>query len=171
MHLPVSLHSGQIAVHATQGFFAPLHGHQWWKMDSGGRTNTGDLVAGGTPDAIIEGIESPYDMVGSRSIVAIHFKDANTFDPFMDTFLKVQQASDISGTVSVLHGTEFQSFRIGSAVYHVGALPWWNKLALWFTQFPWLAALIVIALAFLVAIWSRQWLRAKARRRLTMVDY
>src|ERR1700683_5133273 len=47
MHLPVSLHSGQIAVHGTQGFFASLHGHQWWKLESGEPTDSGDLVAGG----------------------------------------------------------------------------------------------------------------------------
>jgi cellulose synthase (UDP-forming) len=169
-HLPVSLSSGQIVVHDTQGFFAKLHGHQWWKMDSGDHIDSGDLAAGGTPDAIIEGIESPFDIVGNRSIVAIHLKNGSIFEPFMDTFLKVQQASDVSGTVSVLHGTEFQSFHIGSTVYHVGALPWLTKATLWLTQAPWLVAVIVIVLAFLVALWSRQGLRARARQRLTAVD-
>ncbi len=42
-------------------------------------------------------------------------------------------------------------------------------LTLWFTQVPWLAALIVIALAILVAFWVRQWLRGRARARLTMM--
>ncbi len=81
---------------------------------------------GGTPDAIIEGIESPYDIAGSRSIVAIHLKDGTTFLPFMDTFMQVQQASDISGSVAVFHGSQFQSFRVGAEVYHVGVLPWWT---------------------------------------------
>jgi cellulose synthase (UDP-forming) len=88
----------------------------------------------------------------------------------MDTFLKVQQASDISGSVAVLHGTSFQSFRIGANVYHVGTVPWWIRLQLWLTRVPWLAALIVIALAFLIAIWTRQWLRVRARARLKMVE-
>ena len=68
----------------------------------------------------------------------------------MDTFIKVQQSSDISGSVSVLHGTQFQSFRIGSEVYHVGVLPWWTRLTLWFMEVPWLAAVVVIILAFLI---------------------
>ena len=66
-------------------------------MQSDEHTESGDLIATGTPDAVIEGIESPYDVGGSRSIVAIHLKDAPTFEPFMQTFLYVQQASDISG--------------------------------------------------------------------------
>jgi cellulose synthase (UDP-forming) len=80
----------------------------------------------------------------------------------------VQQSSDISGSVSVLRGTQFQSFRVGSAIYHVGALDWLTTLTLWLGQVPWLGALIVIAIAFLLAIWTRQWLRSKARTRLTM---
>jgi cellulose synthase (UDP-forming) len=88
----------------------------------------------------------------------------------MDNFLTVQQSSDISGTVSVLHGTQFQSFRVGSAVYHVGVLPWWVRLRLWAAEYPWLIALVIVFLAFLIAIWTRQWLRARARARLTMLE-
>jgi len=167
--LPVALHSGQIQVHDTQGFFAPLH-HAWWKVKSEEHTESGDLTASGTPDAVIEGIKSPFDPGDSRSVVAIHLKDASTFEPFMASFMNVQQASDIAGSVSVLHGTQFQSFRIGAEVYHVGVLPWWTRLTLWFMEVPWLAAVVVLFLAFLVAIWTRQWLRRKARARLKMVE-
>ena len=167
--LPVALHSGRIQVHDTQGFFAPIH-HAWWKTQSDEHSESGDLTTSGTPDAIIEGIESPYDKTDSRSVVAIHLKDAATFDPFMQTFLYVQQASDIQGSVSLLLGTRFQSFRIGSTVYHVGILPWWTRLNLWFMEVPWLASVVVIILAFLLAIWTRQWLRQKARTRLKMIE-
>jgi cellulose synthase (UDP-forming) len=168
-NLPVALRSGQIQVRDTQGFFAPLH-HAWWKLKSDEHSESGDLTAGGTPDAVIEGIHSPLDPGGNRSIVAIHLRDASTFEPFMANFLKVQQASDISGSVSVLHGDQFQSFRIGAEVYHVGVLPWWTRLTLWFMEVPWLAAVVVILLAFLLAVWTRQWLRQKARARLKMLD-
>jgi cellulose synthase (UDP-forming) len=169
-HLPVSLGSGQIQVRDTQGLFVRLLHHAWWKLESDEHSESGALIAGGTPDAVIEGIESPYDLVGSRSIVAIHLKDGTVFEPFMDTFMTVQQSSDISGTVSVLHGTQFQSFRVGSEVYHVGVLPWWVRLRLWAAEYPWLIALVIVVLAFLFAIWTRQWLRARARARLTMLE-
>ncbi len=167
--LPVALHSGKIQVHDTQGFFAPIH-HAWWKVQTDEHTESGDLTTTGSPDAIIEGIESPYDKAGSKSVVAIHLKDAATFEPFMQTFLFVQQASDIQGSVSLLLGTRFQSFRVGATVYHVGVLPWWTRLTLWFMEVPWLAAVVVLILAFLLAIWTRQWLRQKARARLKMID-
>jgi cellulose synthase (UDP-forming) len=169
--LPVALRSGQIQVRDTQGFFAPVLHHAWWKLrQEDAHTESGDLTASGTPDAVIEGIESPYDPGSGRSIVAIHLRDADSFEPFMDTFLKVQQASDISGSVSVLHGTKFESFRIGSEVYHVGVVPWWTQLWLWLKQVPWLIAVIVVILALLVSIWTRQWLRVRARARLRMIE-
>jgi cellulose synthase catalytic subunit (UDP-forming) len=168
--LPVSLRSGEFQVHDTQGFFQPLH-RAWWKVQSNEHTESGDLTAGGTPDAVIEGIESPFAPGLNRSVVAIHLKDAAAYAPFMNTFMDVQQASDISGSVSVLHGTQFQSFRIGAHIYHVGSLPWWTRLTLWFMQVPWLAAVIVVVFAFLLAIWTRQWLRARARARLRMTEH
>ena len=156
----------------TQGFFAPLH-HAWWKVQPDEHMESGELTAGGTPDAVIEGIESPYGS-GDRSIVAIHLRDASAFPSFMDTFMDVQQSSDISGSVAILKGEgpnfQFQSFRIGSKVYYVGNLPWWTRLTLWFMQVPWLAALIIIGLAFLMALWTRLWLRHRARARLRITE-
>ncbi len=169
-HLPVSLGSGQIQVRDTEGFFVKLLHNAWWKLRAGQHDESGELIAGGTPDAIIEGIESPYDIAGSRSIVAIHLRDSSTFDPFINSFLNVQQSSDISGSVSVFHGTGFRSFRIGSEVYYVGSLPWFTQLRLWAAEYPWLIAVIVVLLAFLVAIWTRQSLRSHARARLTMME-
>ena len=168
--LPVALHSGEVQVRDTQGFFAPLHGHQWWKLSSDEHSESGLLSAAGTPDAVIEGIRSPFDSGDARSVVAIHLRDASNFPAFMESFLKVQQSSDIQGSVAVLHGTQFQSFRIGSDVYHVGVLPLWTRLTLWFTEVPWLAAVVMMAMAFLMAIWIRLWLRGRARRRLKLSE-
>ncbi|HXR39413.1 MAG TPA: UDP-forming cellulose synthase catalytic subunit [Terracidiphilus sp.] len=168
--LPVALRSGQIQVRDTQGFFAPVLHNAWWKLKTGEHSESGDLTAGGTPDGVIEGVMSPYGPGGDRSIVAIHLKDATSFEPFMAAFMKVQQSSEVSGSVSVLHGAGFQSFRIGARVYHVGVLPWWVRANLWFMEYPYVAAVVVFLLSFLLAIWARQWLRAKARARLKMVE-
>ena len=35
---------------------------------------------------------------------------------------------------------------------------------------PWIVAVIVLILAFLVAVWTRQWLRGRARARLRMIE-
>ncbi|HEY1902123.1 MAG TPA: UDP-forming cellulose synthase catalytic subunit [Terracidiphilus sp.] len=165
--LPVSLRRGQIQVRDKQGFFAPLR-KAWWKVDSDEHAASGSLAAGGAPDALIEGIQSPYK--GDRTIVAIRLKDAAQFEPFMATFLKVQQSSDISGSVSVLRGARFQSFRIGADLYHVGVLSWWTHLNLWLMQYPYMLSIIIVLVSLLLAVWVRQWLRVKARARLMMLE-
>ena len=157
--LPVSVRGGQVQVKDTEGFFILPH-HAWWKIQNGEHSESGDLTATGTPDYVIEGIESPF--LAGRSIVAINIKDSATYDNFLTTFLKVQQSSDISGSVAILHGSQFQSFRIGSNVYHVGSLPLWQRLTLWFSEVPWLVVIVVAGLSFVLAIWIRIWLRSHA---------
>jgi cellulose synthase (UDP-forming) len=165
--LPVDVRGGQVEIKDTGGLFGLPH-RAWWKIQSPEHTESGDLTASGTPDSVIEGVESPFS--SGRSVVVINVKDAATYDNFLTTFLKVQQASDINGSVSVLHGSLFQSFRIGGSVYHIGKLPPWTQLTLWFTEVPWLAAIIVMALCFIFAIWVRIWLRSNARKRLQLED-
>jgi cellulose synthase (UDP-forming) len=165
--LPVSVRAGQVQVRDTEGFLLLPH-HAWWKIQNGEHTESGDLTASGTPDSVIEGIESPFQP--GRSVVLINIKDLPTYDAFLTTFLKVQQASDISGSVAILHGSLFQSFRIGSNVYHVGYLPPWQRLTLWFSEVPWLVVVVVTLLAFILAIWIRIWLRTHARKRLQLED-
>jgi hypothetical protein len=38
-------------------------------------------------------------------------------------------------------------------------------------EVPWLAALVVLGVAFLLAIWVRIWLRIHARKRLQLEDH
>jgi cellulose synthase (UDP-forming) len=165
--LPVNLQAGQIQVRDTEGLFGLPH-HAWWKIPAQEHTDSGDLTASGTPDSVIEGIESPY--TPNRSVVVINVKDAATYDNFLTTFLKIQQASDINGSVSVLHGSLFQSFRLGDSAYFLGKLPPTTRLRLWFMKYPYLAALIVLVLSFVLAIWVRIWLRMHARKRLQLED-
>jgi len=49
-------------------------------------------------------------------------------------------------------------------------LPPWTRLTIWFMEYPWLAAVLAILLSFLMAIWTRQWLRNRARARLKIME-
>ena len=69
----------------------------------------------------------------------------------------------------IFHKSHFQFLRIAAVTYH-RALDSVATLTKWFSHFPWLGALIVVALSFLLAFWTRQWFRIKARSRLTMME-
>jgi hypothetical protein len=48
----------------------------------------------------------------------------------------------------------------------VGYMPWWKAVQLWFVQLPWMAPVVVLLLALLIAAVLRGWLREQARARL-----
>jgi cellulose synthase (UDP-forming) len=166
--LPVTVDVNGVHVRDNQGFFAPTQ-RAWWRIQSSDHVVSGDLqTGGGLPDALVEGLESPYR--SGRSVVVIAVRSQAAIPQFLTAFLKADQSSDIANSVSVLHGATFSSFRIGSNVYHVGYLSLWTQLSLWFTQFPWMIVVFVLVVCFLMAIWIRAWLRRRAKKRLEGED-
>ena len=162
--LPVVVDGSGLHIQDTQGFFAQLQ-HAWWKVRSSDRVQSGDLeTAGGLPDALIEGIEWPAR--SSHSVVVIALRDKDIVPNFLSVFLKTSQSSDVSQSVSVLHGSSFTSYRIGNQVYHVGSLSFWIKLNMFFERYQWLTAISILIFCFLMAIVFRSILRRKARARL-----
>ncbi|MBS1816020.1 MAG: UDP-forming cellulose synthase catalytic subunit [Acidobacteria bacterium] len=162
--LPVQINASGLHVEDTQGFFAPLQ-HAWWKVRSSDHVNTGQLeTAGGLPDALIEGMEWPRG--SSRSVVVIALRDHSVIPTFLTTFLRVSQSSDISQSVSVLHGTQFVSYRIGNDAYHVGYLSLWIRMKMLLSEFPALIVIAIVIVCLLLAALLRVSLRRRARRRL-----
>ena len=165
--MPVTFGENSLKVQDTRGFFSTFH-NAWWKIRTSDVLPSGEIGTVGVPDGLIEEIESPY--ASGRTVVLINMKNAATFEPMTKAFLEASQSSAVSGTVALLEGTRFESYRIGNNVYHVGVLPWWTALGLWFMQVPWMVDLVVLAISFVFAIWIRGWLRAKARRRLQVLE-
>jgi len=166
--LPVQVDNGNLRIQDTQGFFAPLS-HAWWKVKSSDHVQSGQLeTEGGLPDALIEGVEWPSG--SSRSVVFIALRDHSIVPKFINVFLKYSQYSDISQSVAVLHGDRFNSYRIGSNVYHVGTLSWYIQMKMWFSEFTWIDVLATVLVCFLMATLIRAYLRRRARIRLQGTD-
>ena len=162
--LPVGVDGSGLHIQDTQGFFAQLQ-QAWWKVRSSDRVQSGELeTAGGLPDALIEGIEWPSG--SNRSVVVIALRDNTVVPNFLSVFLKTSQSSDISQSVSVLHGSRFVSYRIGNDVYRVGTLSLWIQLNMLFSDYQWLMVISTVLFCFLMAIIIRSILRRKARVRL-----
>ncbi|WP_213804931.1 UDP-forming cellulose synthase catalytic subunit [Granulicella sp. dw_53] len=166
--LPVIVDGSGLHIQDTQGFFAGLQ-HAWWKVRSSDHIQSGQLeTAGGLPDALIEGIEWPSG--SNRSVVMIALRDHTVVPNFLTVFLKTSQSSDISQSVSVLHGARFDSYRIGNDVYKVGSLSLWTRVNLLFSQFPWLIVVSTLFFCFFMAVLIRAMLRRHARARLQGSD-
>jgi cellulose synthase (UDP-forming) len=162
--LPVMVDGSGLHIQDTQGFFAPLQ-HAWWKVRSSDHIQSGQLeTAGGLPDALIEGIEWPAR--SHRSVVIVALRDHNVVPNFLSVFLKNSQNSDISQSVSVLHGARFVSYRIGNDVYEVGSLSTWTQVNMLFSKYPWLIVFSTLFFCFFMAVLIRAMLRRRARARL-----
>ena len=173
-HLPVAVNQDAISVQDTGGFFATIESawwqvaemrpDWWWKLTKG--QGKAGLVAslGESPDAVIQGIESPWK--SGRSVITVTIKNDNAATVFSSAFLKSSGSANISDSVSVLQGSEFTSYRLGDSFYQVGHLPWWTQVRYWLKEFPWLIVLLTFVLGLFVVPWTRARLDRRTQARL-----
>jgi cellulose synthase (UDP-forming) len=134
-----------------------------WGHGSDGQSGQLDTT-GGLPDALLEAIEWPSG--SKRSVVLVLMRDDAAVPSFLSAFLRTSQSSGIAQSVSVLHGEQFSSYRIESPVYYVGDISPFTRTAMIFQEFPWLIAVVVVILCFLMAVLLQAKLRRQARLRL-----
>ena len=172
--LPVSVKSNAVTISDTGGIFAAvqhawwqvaeMRPHWWWKINQSKERNGLITSLGEYPDAVIQGIESPW--AADRSIVTVTFRNDDAVPAFVSAFLKSYSSGNISESVSVLHGNEFSSYRLGDRFYFVGHLPWWSHVRYWLREFPWLVVVLTFVLGIFVVPWTRARLDRRARARL-----
>ena len=154
-------------VRDTQGL---LDGGSWWRGGSGDKAQAGQLdTGGGLPDALVEGMEWPSG--SNRSVVVVALRDPAGIPDFLTAFLKTSQSSEIAQSVSVLHGAQFSSYRIGSDAYRVGDISWPARVTTTFQAYPWLIAVVTVMFCFLIAVLVQAELRRRARLRLASEEY
>jgi cellulose synthase (UDP-forming) len=159
--LPVGVDATGLHIRDLHGFFDRVAG---W-LHGSDQAPGGDMdTAGAIPDALIEGIEWPSG--SSRSLVLVLLRDDAAVPNFLSTFLETSQSSAVSQSVSVLHGAQFSSYRMGSAVYRVGDISLFTRVTMIFQEFPWLIAIVLVILCFLMAVLLQAKLRRQARLRL-----
>jgi cellulose synthase (UDP-forming) len=172
LHVEVKEHG--FSIHDTGGFFsvvehawwqvAEMRPNWWWKLEQSNQRDGLLESLGEFPDALLQGIESPWS--SNRSIVSITLKNDSVAAPFIAAFTKYSASGDISESVSVLHGSEFTSYRLGDHVYHVGYLPWWARIRYWLRAFPWMIVVLTFVLGLFVVPWTRARLDQRAKARM-----
>jgi cellulose synthase (UDP-forming) len=172
--LPIAVKEDGFSIHDTGGFFtslqhawwqvAEMRPNWWWKVEQS-KDRDGLLeTLGQFPDALIQGIESPWS--SNRSIISVTLKNDAAASSFVAAFMKSSTSGDISQSVSVLHGSDFTSYRLGDRFYHVGDLPWWSRVRYWLRTFPWMIVVLTFVLGLFVVPWTRAWLDRRAKARL-----
>jgi cellulose synthase catalytic subunit (UDP-forming) len=164
--LPVAVDSDGLHPRDPQGLFAPVR-HAWWKLRDWESGNSGKLdTSGGLPEAVIEGAEWPAG--SGRSVVVVSVRDNESTARFLAAYSDAAKASAIAGSVSILEGGKFTSYRIGDDVYYAGSNSPWMATTLILAEFPWLLILAVTTVSGIMAVLVRTMLRQKAKARLVI---
>ena len=172
--LPVAISQDGFTIRETGNFYATLR-HAWWQIaqlhtrwmwKAAHGPDRNGLVAelGEIPEALIEGIQSPW--AGSRSIVTITLRNNDAANAFTTPFLAASTSSAIAESVSVLHGSDFSSYRLDDSFYRVGSLPWYAWVRYSLNEFPWLIVLFTFVLGLFVVPWIRARLDQRSKVRL-----
>ncbi|MDX1265813.1 MAG: cellulose biosynthesis cyclic di-GMP-binding regulatory protein BcsB [Oceanisphaera sp.] len=116
------------------------------------------------PMAAVIGFQSPFHE--QRSVVALLADSPRGYQLLNDMINNGDQRADLSGTLAVIRESGVKSLRVGKA-YHVGYLPWWERV--WFTLAPHPLVLAGLAAfsALLMALVLWWLLQILSRRRLS----
>jgi cellulose synthase (UDP-forming) len=173
-NLHVAVQDNRFTVQDTDGFYSFIE-QVWWRVSEVrpdwwwrlGRVKerSGVMASiGESPDTLLQGIKSPWGI--QRSIITITIKNDDSAKAFLDAFWKRSMSGDISQSVSVLHGNEFSSYRLGTSYYYVGHLPWWLLVRFWMRTYPGLIVAIAIAIALFILPILRLRIKSRVRHRL-----
>ncbi len=126
------------------------------------------LGEGARPDAVVEEIESPVS--AGRSIVTIMLRQNSAADKFAAALADPSQSSGVSGALTLLFDSTFQSFDGNKVSYHVGELSWLATMRLYLTRYFLLLLFVVLCLSFLTARFIYGWMAWHARQRLILAE-
>jgi cellulose synthase (UDP-forming) len=141
----------------------------WWSKLFGGADSEGKPSnTSGVPDALVEEIMSPSSP--DRSIVLIALRQDSAADSFAGILLDRSQSRDITGSVSLLRNSRFDSYSIDGRSYRVGSISRYAMMRIWLTQYFLLLLLAVTVCSFVLAYWARGWLARRANERLNLAE-
>ncbi len=172
--LPVTLDSDGVHVKPAQGYLSLLSSLEalwargWARLLGDSATPSQPSNSGGIPDAVMEEIQSPVSP--DRSFVLILLKQNSSADAFAGVFLDRSQSQNMSGSVSLLRNSKFESYRMDGRTYRVGNISHFALMRIYLTQYFVLLLLLVTLLSFVLARWVHGWLIRASRERLKLAE-
>jgi cellulose synthase (UDP-forming) len=172
--LPVTLDSYGVHVKSAQSYLSLLSGleafwsRSWAHLLGGPATPGQPSNRGGTPDAVMEEIQSPVSP--DRSFLLILLRQNSSADAFTGAFLDRSQPRNVNGSVSLLRNSKFESYRMDGSGYYVGNISHFALMRIYLTRYFLLLMLLVTLLSFVVARWVHGWLTLASRERLKLAE-
>jgi cellulose synthase (UDP-forming) len=139
--------------------------HPKWPFRERDRKKLSSLLARAPHfELILEDFVSP--LRPDRTVVAIVPGDPRDNEAIATLFMPSTRIGPVYGGVAVSLDGRFQSFLVGNQAYHSGQLdPYWQGRVFLFENY-WLIPLLVVLLAFMIALWLHRGTEVTAARRL-----
>jgi len=122
--------------------------------------------AGDAPDALIEQIRSPAS--SGRSVVIIAFKRDADAAAIAAAFLEPKRSRPIAGSLNLMHGSDFKSYRADANEYYVGDISWYTIMRIYISHHFLLLLLLVILMCLVLARSIDRWVEHRAQERLKL---
>jgi cellulose synthase operon protein B len=110
----------------------------------------------------IMGFES--HLAAKKAGLVITGTDQDSFERAVGALSDYGDVAKIKGSVSLIRGDDIQSYSLGKT-YISGALPWWLRLRIAFSEYPALIAVGGALAGVILAILAFGWLSGRASRR------
>lgn len=110
----------------------------------------------------IMGFES--HLQSKKAGLVITGTDQDSFERAVAALSDYGDVAKIKGSISLIRGTDIQSYSLGET-YISGALPWWLRLRIAFSDYPALIAVGGALAGVILAILAFGWLSGRASRR------
>jgi len=161
MNLPMVLNDTERSMGLPPAF-------QWlkglWQSDSElqpGNDTRALIQTAGSLGAIM-GFESHWQ--AKKAGVIVTGTDQDSFERAVAALSSYGDVAKIKGSVSLIRGNDIQSYSLGDT-YISGALPWWLRLRIAFSEYPALIAVGGALAGVVLAILAFGWLSSRANRR------
>ena len=122
--------------------------------------------AGDAPDALIEQIRSPAS--SSHSVVIIAFRRDADAAAIAAAFLEPKRSRPIAGSLNLMHGSEFKSYRADANEYYVGDISWYTIMRIYTSHHFLLLLLLMTLMCLLMARSIDRWVEHRAQERLKL---
>lgn len=161
MNLPMVLNNTERSMGLPPAF-------QWlkglWQSDNElppGSDTRALIQTAGSLGAIM-GFESHWQ--AEKAGVIVTGTDQESFERAVAALSSYSDVAKIKGSVSLIRGNDIQSYSLGNT-YISGALPWWLRLRIAFSEYPALIAVGGALAGVILAILAFGWLSSRANRR------
>jgi hypothetical protein len=100
----------------------------------------------------------------------IVLRQSSSADAFATSFLDQPDSAGMTGAVSLLQDSKFDSYALDRGNYQTGDISWYAAMRMWMTRYFLLLLLTVTALSFLIGYWIYGWMALHAHQRARLAN-